>query len=149
MSRNGRWGLAVIVAWLSLSACAGTVESPAEAKGEPVKVEKIPGTDLSRLTLEARAAERIGVKTGKVGVLHHSGPDTGHTTVPYAAVLYDTKGATWVYTNPESLVFVRHPITVEYIAADVAVLRDGPPPGTSVVTDGAAELTGIEFGVGK
>ena len=30
-----------------------------------------------------------------------------------------------------------------------AVLAQGPAPGTRVVTDGAAELFGTEFGAGK
>jgi hypothetical protein len=29
------------------------------------------------------------------------------------------------------------------------VLREGPPPGTTVVTVGAAELLGAELGVGE
>jgi hypothetical protein len=69
--------------------------------------------------------------------------------VPYAAVLYDTRGDTWVYTNPEPLVFVRHRVSVDYIEGDLAVLSDGPPSGTPVVTVGAAELFGIEFEIGK
>jgi hypothetical protein len=69
--------------------------------------------------------------------------------VPHAAVLYDPKGNTWVYTNPEPLVFVRHPISVDYIDADLAVLSDGPPPGAKVVTVGVAELFGTEFEIGK
>jgi hypothetical protein len=69
--------------------------------------------------------------------------------VPHAAVLYDPKGNTWVYTNPEPLVFVRHPISVDYIDGDLAVLSDGPPPGAKVVTVGVAELFGTEFEIGK
>jgi hypothetical protein len=69
--------------------------------------------------------------------------------VPYGALLYDTKGATSVYTVPEPLLFVRQPVTVESIDGGVAVLKDGPPVGTAVVTAGGSELTGIEFGVGK
>ena len=63
--------------------------------------------------------------------------------------LTDLNGETWTYTNPEPLVFVRHRVTVEYISGDLAVLLDGPPAGTSVVTVGAAELFGAELGVGR
>ncbi|RLT34469.1 MAG: hypothetical protein DWI59_06505, partial [Chloroflexi bacterium] len=69
--------------------------------------------------------------------------------IPYAALLYDPTGKTWVYTNPTELVFVRQPILIETIAGDDVILGDGPPTGTSVVTVGAAELYGAEFGVGK
>lgn len=69
--------------------------------------------------------------------------------VPYAAVLYGVNGETWVYTNPEPLVFVRSPITIDYIVGDLAVLSEGPEVGTAVVTLGAAELFGTETGVSK
>ena len=67
---------------------------------------------------------------------------------PYAAVIYDSSGNTWVYTTTENLVFVRHRITIDYIDGDLAVLFDGPPAGTDVVTVGAAELFGVENGIG-
>jgi hypothetical protein len=68
--------------------------------------------------------------------------------VPYGAVLYDVNGRTWVYTSPESLVFVRREIVVDHIAGDLAVLTEGPPAGTRVVTLGATELHGAEFEIG-
>jgi hypothetical protein len=64
--------------------------------------------------------------------------------VPYSAVIYDFKGSAWTYTNPAPLTYVRHPIDIEYIQGDLAVLKDGPATGTSVVTVGAAELMGVE-----
>ncbi len=70
------------------------------------------------------------------------------TVIPYSAVIYDQRGGTWTYTNPEPLVFVRQAISIEYIDGDLAVLLDGPPAGTEVVTVGAAELFGVENGVG-
>jgi len=69
--------------------------------------------------------------------------------VPYAAVLYGLRGETWTYVRTEPLVFVRQPITVEYIQGDLAVLTDGPAVGAAVVTVGGAELFGIETGIGK
>jgi hypothetical protein len=68
--------------------------------------------------------------------------------VPYSAVLYDRHGETWVYTCPEPLVYVRAPIVVDYIDGDLAVLSQGPPAGTDVVTAGASELFGAETGIG-
>ena len=76
------------------------------------------------------------------------GSGTPQKIVPYSSVIYDLNGNTWTYTNPEPLTFLRHPISVDYIEGDVAVLTDGPPPGTTIVTVGAAELFGTEFGVG-
>ncbi|MEA2702432.1 MAG: hypothetical protein QOJ69_2268 [Actinomycetota bacterium] len=118
-------------------------------KADPVKIEKIPGTDVKRLTLDATAAERMGIQTHTVEAVPGSELAPGPMTVPYGAVLYDAKGATFVYTNPEPQVFVRHPITVDRIDGAVALLTAGPPLGTPVVTIGGPELIGIEFGVGK
>lgn len=69
--------------------------------------------------------------------------------VPYAALIYDARGAAWVYTNPSPFVFVRHPVAIVAIAGSEAILGNGPAVGTAVVTVGAAELYGTEFGVGK
>jgi cobalt-zinc-cadmium efflux system membrane fusion protein len=69
--------------------------------------------------------------------------------VPRAAVLYDASGGTWVYEARDGGVFVRHRVEIADVVADAAVLRQGPAPGTRVVTVGAAELFGTEFGAGK
>lgn len=78
-----------------------------------------------------------------------SGGGEKRKIIPYAAVLYDAKGNTWVYTNPEPLVFIRQPIQIDTIAGDEVILLNGPPAGTALVTVGGAELFGTEFGVGK
>ncbi len=72
-----------------------------------------------------------------------------HKAVPYAALIYGLHGETWVYTRPEPLVFIRHPVTVDYIDGDQAILSEGPPAGTEVVTVAGAELYGAETGVSK
>jgi len=80
--------------------------------------------------------------------LSNNGNGTLRMIVPYSAVLYDVHGETWVYTNPAPLTFVRHLINVDYIEGDQAILLEGPPAGTSIVTVGVAELFGLEFGIG-
>ncbi|MCI0687439.1 MAG: hypothetical protein L0Y54_09425, partial [Sporichthyaceae bacterium] len=90
---------------------------------------------------------RLDIKTAKV-----SGASIGgkvHKVVPYAALFYDAQGKTWVYTNPEPLVFIRQLVVVDRIVADLAIITDGPPLDTLVVTVGVAELYGAEVGVGK
>ncbi len=69
--------------------------------------------------------------------------------IPYAAVIYDVHGQTWVYTNPAPLTFVRQSISIDYIEDDFAFLTDGPSASTVVVTVGGAELYGTETGVSK
>lgn len=80
--------------------------------------------------------------------LANSGSGTLRMIVPYSSIIYDVHGETWVYTSPAPLTFVRHLINVDYIEGDQAILFEGPPAGTSVVTVGVAELFGLEFGIG-
>jgi multidrug efflux pump subunit AcrA (membrane-fusion protein) len=78
-----------------------------------------------------------------------TGNSVTHLVVPYSAVIYDLEGNTWVYINPEPLVFIRQAVTIDYIHDDMAVLLEGPPAGTMVATVGVAELYGADTGVGK
>ncbi len=68
--------------------------------------------------------------------------------VPFRAVLYDIHGGAWVYQQREEHVYARSRVAVRYVDGATAVLAQGPPAGTKVVTDGAVELFGTEFGVG-
>ena len=138
----------LVLAALPLSACA-TVATATPTKPKPFKVEKPEGTSLTRLRIEQRVFDRIRIETSTVRQVERFGGDTSRRVVDYSAVVYEPKGDTAVYTNPEPLVFVRQPVKVDYIEGDVAVLADGPPAGTAVVTVGTAELLGMEFGVGK
>lgn len=70
-------------------------------------------------------------------------------TIPYAAILYDIHGGTWVYENTESRVFVRRRVELQRVDGNMAILQRGPKPGAKIVTAGAAEIFGTEFGGGK
>ena len=140
--RNRLIVLVVIVAGLLLAACGGQTSDDEVSGSEPAKVEPVHGTDLNRVILSAKAAERLDIQTAPV---QSEGSGT-ETVIPYAAVLYDPNGETWTYTNPEPLAFVRQDIKVDRIEGDLAFLLDGPPSGTAVVTVGATELWGIEYG---
>jgi outer membrane lipoprotein-sorting protein len=134
---NRATALGLVVLGLALSACGGSSNTAAPV--EPAKLTKLAG-GVSQITLTADAAKRIDVKTAAVE------SDGGNTVIPYSAVLYYPDGATWTYTNPKKLVFVRADITVKSIAGDRAILTKGPAPGTAVVTLGATELWGVEYG---
>jgi hypothetical protein len=144
----------LIIAGLPLSACGKTSAAAASKDHEddngPAKVEHLEETGLSRVILTAKAVERLDIKTALAGEVQvaRSPSGTYRKVVPYAAVLYDAHGDTWVYTNPEPQVYIRYQISVDYIDGDLAVLSDGPPAGTAVVTVGAAELFGTEFEIG-
>jgi len=133
-------GFLTVFTVLSAAGCAQAPEA-AQSEGEPAAIAEVPGTDLHRLTLTEHAVERVGIATAVVAM----DPQTGKLTVPYGAILYDSSGEAWVYANPEPRVYVRQSITVQRINGDIAVLTDGPPAGTVVVTTGAEELLGTEF----
>lgn len=132
----------VIAAFLALGAagCA-QIQEAAPANGDPAVLAEVPGTDLHRITLTEHAVERVGLKTDVTAV----DPQTGKLSVSYWAILYDSTGKTWVYTNPDPRVYVRQAVTVERINGAAALLSDGPAAGTVVVTTGAEELYGAEF----
>jgi len=70
--------------------------------------------------------------------------------IPYAALIYDAEGGTWVYTKePNALAFVRYAVIIDFIEGDMVVLTEGPPAGTEIVTVGGQELFGTETGVSK
>jgi multidrug efflux pump subunit AcrA (membrane-fusion protein) len=89
-----------------------------------------------------RPGQRVGVQ------LAIRGKDRG-LTAPAKAIIYDIYGGTWVYIRTADHSFQRQRVLIRYMLGDRAVLAEGPAAGTEVVTDGAAELFGTEFGAGK
>ena len=127
--------LLIIVCLPLISACGkSAVEGEATEEVSSVTVEHLTGADPTRLTLTAQAVQRLDIQTAEVQ----------GNAIPYAAVLYDPQGNTWIYTNPEPLTYVRSPIMVDYIKEGQAFLTAGPDSGSAVVTVGAEELYGSE-----
>ena len=135
----------LIVAALQLSACAP--KAPAIEKISPSVVETIEGSDLKRVILTEKATERLNIQMGSIHDEQVNG--VKRSVVPYAAIIYDLEGKTWLYTSPAPLTFVREPITIDFIEGDIAVLMNGPSSGTEVVIVGVPELYGTETGVSK
>jgi hypothetical protein len=125
----------------------GPAESATSGGGKVVTLEKIDGTDLSKLTLVEHAVQRIGLEIADVTEQQIDGATK--LVVPFGSVFYDANGQPWVYTNTEGYSYVRAPLTIERIEGDIAILSAGPPVGTKVVSVGAALLFGAEFGVGS
>ncbi len=69
--------------------------------------------------------------------------------VPWSAILYDYHGGTWVYEEIQAGKFARRRVEVRAIESGDALLSRGLRSGMNVVTDGSAELFGVEFGAGK
>jgi hypothetical protein len=142
--RGARWlatALVVLAVPVLATGCGG---SAGEEEGTPPATsEQVKGSDVIRVTLTAEAAKRVGVQTVEV----RSDPSgEGRTVIPYEAVLYDPDGATWTYTSPQQNVFERADISVVRIDGGSAILGDGPAVGTPVVTVGATEIWGVEYG---
>jgi hypothetical protein len=117
----------------------------------PASVESVPQSTVPAVRLTPEAMRRLGIATAPVRVSAVPGPDGEkgkvRTHIPYAAVLYDRDGSSWAYTATATTVFLRKPITVDYITGDTAVLSRGPSAGTPVVVVGSAELLGVEYDI--
>jgi len=131
----------VVVAAVSVSACK-EVETETATGYEPAKLTEVKGDeDIKRVTFTEEGAERTGVETEKVR------REGGRTVVPYAALIYDAEGKTFVYTSPKPLNYLRVPVKVSDVSGQRVTVSDGPPAGTEVVTVGTAEVYGTELEV--
>jgi hypothetical protein len=136
-------GLVLVAAALALAGCS-EVEKETASGYEPAKLTKVKGNDdFKRVTFTAEGARRTGLETGLV---RRSGKKE---VVPYAALLYDAEGKTYVYTSHTPLSYLRESVEVELIDGDRVLLSSGPPAGTRVVTVGAAEVYGTELEVAE
>jgi hypothetical protein len=98
--------------------------------------------ELDKSTDTLRAGQKVSVALPLQG-------EQESLTAPAAAILYDIHGGTWVYENTASHTFTRRRVSVRQVQDGVAQLARGPSAGSKVVTAGAAELFGTEFGPGK
>jgi hypothetical protein len=115
----------------------------------PAHIEPVENSPFSKLELTEKAIERIDIKTAEVTEeMNESNDPNPVKTVPYSSLIYGPVGEVWVYANPAPKVFIRHEVRVDRIEGDKAVLMEGPPGGTKIVSQGAAELYGTEYEVG-
>lgn len=132
---------------VSLGAAPGVTGRTATPIAAPPTADlATAGVDLFYRLANADASLRPGQRVS-VRVPLAAGAE--QLVVPRGAVLFDALGGTWVYEARDGGVFVRQRITLIDTIGETAVLGQGPAPGTRVVTTGAAELFGTEFGVGK
>jgi hypothetical protein len=141
--RQNRW-VATFVLLAGLAFAGGCGSTAAEVpEDNPAQVEPIAGSDRSQVILTEEGAGRVGIQTQPIGLA----ADGSSSVIALAAVLYDKDGKTWTYTTSEPLTFVPEQVVIARIDGDTAILTSGPAPGTEVVTVGAAELLGAEYGV--
>jgi multidrug efflux pump subunit AcrA (membrane-fusion protein) len=120
-----------------MSACK-EVETETATGYEPAHLKEV-NEDLKEVTFTKEGAARTGLKTG---VIRQSGDQK---VLPYAALIYDTEGKTYVYTSPKPLTYLREEVKVDRIDGNRVLASDGPAAGTEVVTTGAAEVYGTEL----
>ena len=133
---------ALVVIALALSLSGYRDIEPASADVYvPATVEGIADSEVKLVTFTEEGAARVDLATA---IAQPSGP---YTAVPYAALIYDGQGVTWVYTNAKPLTFLRAKVVVDRVEGDVVLLSDGVLPGTAVVTVGATEVYGAELGI--
>jgi hypothetical protein len=130
-------GLVVATAALPVAGCT-EVETETATGYEPSTLEPVKGNkDIQRVTFTAEGARRVDLQTASVR----------RNVVPYAALIYDPEGKTYVYTSPKPLEYLREEVKVDRIEGDRVLVSRGPPAGTEVVTVGAAEVYGTELEV--
>jgi hypothetical protein len=86
-----------------------------------------------------RVGQRVAVELPLAG-------RTAGLSVPSSAIVRDIYGGEWVYRMTGKDTFVRQRIEVASETGGQALLARGLEPGAQVVTVGAAELFGTEFG---
>ena len=136
-----RIGLIGIAVSAVLTGCNEIEPDPASSyHPAELSAPDLQGVRVVRFTEDA--ASRVGLQTSRVTA---SGPDV---VVPYAALIYDKQGKSWVYTVTEPLTYVRVSVVVKgEVGEDRMLLSRGPRPGTEVVTVGATEVYGAELGM--
>lgn len=131
---------------LYLALAGGTSESAAAVEEVlPATVQYPNGSDVALLTLRPSAIKRLDLRT--VAVTSQRVDGKARLVVPYAAVIYDSEGETWLYAASNPRTFRRQSITIDRIAGERVILSAGPAAGTKIATVGAQELWGAELGI--
>jgi Cu/Ag efflux pump CusA len=130
--------IALVGLLVFLSGCGDSGSS--EAAGPPPSKVVHKGNKTT-VVLSSTAARRLGVQTAAVSKKAH------HVVIPYDAVLYEPDGKAITYTSPAPLQYERASVVVARFKGNTAVLKQGPPAGTRVVTVGSDEILGVEQGV--
>jgi membrane fusion protein, heavy metal efflux system len=114
----------------------------APLKADPVAASVDLFYELPGGTAGLRPGERVTVQlplgSGESGLV-----------IPESSVVYDIHGVAWVYEDIGKNTYVRRRIEISRHVAERVVVSRGLTAGARVVSVGAAELFGTEFGAGK
>lgn len=135
--------VAVLLASITMVALVACGNEAAYEKVEPYELTET-ADGVNEVALTEKASERLKMETAPVTVAQGD-----LLTVPYAALIYDTNGETWVYQQTGPLSYKRVGVEVDYIEGDTVYLTAAPDEGTLVAVASVAELYGTDTGVGK
>jgi hypothetical protein len=141
-----RFTVLMVAAFTACLAAPGASALAAETpvkKIMPARVEATNDAKIMKVTLTPKAAERLGIVIDEVRA-----DPSGRLIVPYASVLYDLTGKTWVYISADPLTFARGAVVIDTIKGDNVYLTEGPPAGTKVLATGVPQVFGTEVKVG-
>ena len=137
MPRRLGVGLALVASALVLGACE---EVPSNLReNQPYTVEGPEDAAIKTVKMEDATAALLPVELTTVR------REDGRKTVSHDAVIYNPDGGSFVYTKPKAETYRRAPIDIVRVSGARAVLSDGPPAGTKIVTTGSAELLATEY----
>lgn len=132
---------AVVAALLLVPGCGGGGDESTSESYQPSEIHEVDGLGGTQVTFTEDAAARVDLATATAREVD------GRTVVPYAALIYDGQGASWVYTSTAPLTFLRAEVAVDRIEDGQVVLASGLRPGVEVVTVGATEVYGAELDI--
>jgi RND family efflux transporter MFP subunit len=117
------------------------------------RIQALPSADPLAVTADlffevdnGDGALRPGQKVGVRLPLRSTGQGLA---VPASALVYDAQGGAWVYTETAPQTFQRRRVDVVRTVGNITQLSRGVEPGERVVSAGAVELFGTEFGAGR
>jgi membrane fusion protein, heavy metal efflux system len=151
--------------WVRVPVFAGDIDEIDTA--QPAAVARLGGTDAPKLAKRVTAPLKADSSAASVDLFYEL-PQNGVTfrpgervmaelplkstdqglVVPEASILYDIHGDAWVYEDLGGNAYARRRVLIARHAGDRAVIARGISQGAKVVTAGAAELFGTEFGAG-
>lgn len=137
------WVVALLVLILGAAGCAKSAEEP---EGTPAaQTTAVQESEIERITLTEDAIHAVGIETAPVSL---DSASARLRVIPLTALIYDPQGMPWTYTQTAARTYLREPVVIAKIGGGNVYLSDGPAVGTPVVTVGASELLGVEYGVG-
>jgi hypothetical protein len=135
----------LVAGGLAVGGCAsnsadGAAAAPAAAE-EPATLQEGKDGGPGVVQLSQEAQQHLDIRTTAVASAGAA------LVVPYGAVVYQPDGSSWAYVQTKERTYQREPLTIVSITGDQVTLSSGPAAGTLVVTQGAAELVGVETGI--